>query len=181
MKEKKILQVVNLSPSESWIEKLTEVHQMKQITFASILQVLVFGFMLLSFFLISIATEAEPTFDFEEIERDRKLLKEYDNKNRMVFDMNKPSHEYYFWINVADVATTLYAIEQRDNLYEGNFLLDDEPELDELLLQKVLVSYGFYQFGLFSENETAEDILYLMNGVITLAVISNYRLIQVYD
>ena len=181
MKEKKILQVVNLSPSESWIEKLTEVHPMKQITFASILQVLVFGFMLLSFFLISIATEAEPTFDFEEIERDRKLLKEYDNKNRMVFDMNKPSHEYYFWINVADVATTLYAIEQRDNLYEGNFLLDDEPELDELLLQKVLVSYGFHQFGLFSEDETAEDILYLMNGVITLAVISNYRLIQVYD
>ena len=181
MKEKKILQVVNLSPSESWIEKLTEVHPMKQITFASILQVLVFGFMLLSFFLISIATEAEPTFDFEEIERDGKLIEEYNNKNRMVFDMNKPSHEYYFWINLADVATTIYAIEKRDNLYEGNFLLDDEPELNELLLQKVLVSYAFHEFGLFSETETAEDILYLMNAMLTVAVISNYRLIQVYD
>lgn len=53
MKEKKILQVVNLSPSESWVEKLTDVHPMKQITYASIVQVCVFGFMLLSFWSIN--------------------------------------------------------------------------------------------------------------------------------
>ena len=39
---KKILQVVNLSPSESWIEKLPGVHRMRQITYASIVQVSVF-------------------------------------------------------------------------------------------------------------------------------------------
>ena len=50
---KKILQVVNLSPSESWIEKLTEVHPMKQIFWAAIIQVAVFGFMLLSFWVIN--------------------------------------------------------------------------------------------------------------------------------
>jgi hypothetical protein len=44
--EKKILQVVNLSPSESWVEKLTEVHPMKQIFWASIIQVTVFFGML---------------------------------------------------------------------------------------------------------------------------------------
>ena len=44
--DKKILQVVNLSPSESWIEKLVEVHPMKQITYASIIQVSVFFGML---------------------------------------------------------------------------------------------------------------------------------------
>ena len=49
MKEEKILQIVNLSPSEDWVEKIVEVHPMKQITYASILQVVVFGFMLLSF------------------------------------------------------------------------------------------------------------------------------------
>ena len=49
MKEKKLLQVVNLAPSESWLENITEIHPMKQITYASILQVVVFGFMLLSF------------------------------------------------------------------------------------------------------------------------------------
>ena len=50
--EKKLLQYANLSPSESWIEKLTEVHPMKQVFWASVIQVSVFGFMLLSFFII---------------------------------------------------------------------------------------------------------------------------------
>jgi hypothetical protein len=50
--EKKILQVVNLSPSESWIEKLTEVHPMRQVFWATVIQVSVFWFMLLSFFII---------------------------------------------------------------------------------------------------------------------------------
>jgi hypothetical protein len=49
--DKKILQVVNLSPSESWIEKIVDVHPMKQITIASIVQVVVFGFMLFAFWI----------------------------------------------------------------------------------------------------------------------------------
>jgi len=49
----KALQIVNLSPSESWIEKLVEVHPMKQIFWAAIVQILVFGFMLLSFWSIN--------------------------------------------------------------------------------------------------------------------------------
>lgn len=53
MKQEKLLQVVNLSPSESWVEKLTEVHPMKQIAWASIIQLCVFGFMLLSFWSIN--------------------------------------------------------------------------------------------------------------------------------
>lgn len=47
--ERKILQVVNLSPSESWVEKLTQVHPMKQIIWASIIQVSVFFCMLGAF------------------------------------------------------------------------------------------------------------------------------------
>jgi hypothetical protein len=52
-KPEKILQVVNLSPSESWIEKLTDIHPMSQVFWASIIQVCVFGFMLLAFWLIN--------------------------------------------------------------------------------------------------------------------------------
>ena len=37
---KKILQAVNLAPSETWIEKIVDVHPMKQITIASIVQAL---------------------------------------------------------------------------------------------------------------------------------------------
>ena len=56
MKEKinkKILQVVNLSPSESWIERIVDVHPMKQIAIASVIQVVVFGFMLGAFWINS--------------------------------------------------------------------------------------------------------------------------------
>lgn len=51
--QKKILQVVNLSPDESIVERLVEVHPMKQIFWASVLQVCVFGFMILSFWMIN--------------------------------------------------------------------------------------------------------------------------------
>lgn len=44
--QKKALQIVNLAPSESIIEKLTEMHPMRQITYASILQVVVLFSML---------------------------------------------------------------------------------------------------------------------------------------
>ena len=44
--EKKVLQIVNLSPSESWVEKLTIIHPMKQITYATIIQVAMFFSML---------------------------------------------------------------------------------------------------------------------------------------
>ena len=52
-KPEKVLQAVNLSPSESWIEKLTEIHPMRQIFWAAVIQVAVFGFMLLSFWTIN--------------------------------------------------------------------------------------------------------------------------------
>tara|TARA_B110000211_G_scaffold234327_1_gene303528 strand:+ start:3707 stop:3880 length:174 start_codon:yes stop_codon:yes gene_type:complete len=54
MKEEKILQVVNLAPSEDWVEKIVDIHPMKQIVWMSIVQVCVFGFMILSFTAINL-------------------------------------------------------------------------------------------------------------------------------
>jgi len=54
VKEKKVLQVVNLAPSEDLVEKLTEIHPMRQIFWASIIQVCVFGFMLFAFWAINL-------------------------------------------------------------------------------------------------------------------------------
>ena len=53
---KKILQVVNLSPpvDESFFDKLEDVHPMKQVVYATIIQFLVFGFMLLAFKIIGV-------------------------------------------------------------------------------------------------------------------------------
>ena len=55
--EKKILQAANLAPSEDMIERIVEVHPMKQIAIMSVVQVLVFGFMILSFWLIQLVIE----------------------------------------------------------------------------------------------------------------------------
>jgi hypothetical protein len=55
--QKKILQVVNLSPDASVLERIEEVHPMKQIVVMSVVQVLVFGFMLLSFWLINVGLD----------------------------------------------------------------------------------------------------------------------------
>jgi len=52
--EKKVLQIVNLSPDVSVLDKIEEVHPMKQVAVMSVVQVLVFGFMLLSFWLINL-------------------------------------------------------------------------------------------------------------------------------
>ena len=46
---KKVLQAVNLSPSESIVEKLTHIHPIRQIAYASLIQIGVFGFMLGAF------------------------------------------------------------------------------------------------------------------------------------
>jgi len=50
--EEKVLQAVNLSPDVDALDKLVEMHPMKQVAWASIIQVCVLGFMLLSMFLI---------------------------------------------------------------------------------------------------------------------------------
>ena len=38
--EEKLLQVANLSPDEDWIEKIVDVHPMKQVAVMSVIQVL---------------------------------------------------------------------------------------------------------------------------------------------
>lgn len=121
-------------------------------------------------------------FDFEQIEKDKKQIWHFQNKDRIDFDWNEPLHKYYFWINLADMATTMYALENRDNLYEGNYLVNDHsPELEKLVIQKVVVSYVFHELGMFSGEEVTDAWLFLVNTGVTLATINNYRLIQTND
>ena len=44
--EEKLLQVANLSPDEAWVEKIVDVHPMKQVAIMSIVQALMFFGML---------------------------------------------------------------------------------------------------------------------------------------
>ena len=125
---------------------------------------------------------SDEPFNFEQIKKDKKQIWHYQNKNSIDFDWNEPMHQYYFWINLADMATTMYALENRDNLYEGNIIVNDRtPELEKLLIQKAVVTYAFHEFGMFSGQELTNDWLYLVNAGITIATINNYRLILEND
>lgn len=52
--EEKLLQVANLSPDIDLLDRIEQVHPMKQITIMAVVQVVVFGFMLLAFQLINL-------------------------------------------------------------------------------------------------------------------------------
>jgi len=178
MKEEKLLQVVNLSPSEDWIERLVEVHPMKQIFWASIIQACVFGFMLLSFLLISVGLKAND-FDFEQIKEDAERLKA--TEFRMDFNLENPKHKYFLIVNALDIATTVYAIENRNSLSESNFILPAKPKPEELLLQKFVVTYMMSTLGLFSTRPEDQHFINSLNVVTTLAVLNNIHHINKYD
>lgn len=50
--EEKVLQAVNLSPDVDALDKLVEMHPMRQVFWASIIQICVLAFMLLSMLII---------------------------------------------------------------------------------------------------------------------------------
>ena len=54
MKEEKILQAANLSPDPKILDTLVKMHPMRQIFWATIVQVSVFGFMMLAFWTIDL-------------------------------------------------------------------------------------------------------------------------------
>tara|TARA_R100001015_G_scaffold18055_1_gene10583 strand:- start:62 stop:280 length:219 start_codon:yes stop_codon:yes gene_type:complete len=51
-KEEKLLQVANLSPDENVIEKIVEIHPMKQIAIMSVVQAVMLAFMGVSMYFI---------------------------------------------------------------------------------------------------------------------------------
>jgi len=178
MKDKKILQIVNLSPSEDWIEKIVEIHPMKQIVWASIIQGCVFGFMLLSFLGISIATEAND-FDFEQMKKDATRIQA--TEFSMDFNIENPQHKYFLAINILDMATTIYGTKNRTSLVEGNPLLPERPEIEELLLHKALTIYSLKYLGLFSTDPRDEWNLPFLNTGLSLIVLSNLHNIHTND
>ena len=52
--EKKLLQVANLAPSEDMLEKIVEIHSMKQVAVMSVVQIVVLMFMGATMYLIKL-------------------------------------------------------------------------------------------------------------------------------
>ena len=127
----------------------------------------------------SVNLQVDIPWNFKQIQQDGARIEaaEYSYS----FNFQNPKHKYFVIINTLDLATTIYALENRDNLYEQNILLDDTPEIEELLAQKIIVSYALERLGMFDNTPDGEAALSLTNFFVTLAVLNNYYLINKYE
>ena len=122
--------------------------------------------------------EVDIPWDYEQIQADAKLLEKSKFKLNQEFDWNEPSHSYYVFINAMDFASTVYALENRDNLVEANPILPMRPSTETLLFQKVFLTGVFAEAGLFGEEQWNQDWLFLLNTAVTIVTLQNLYLIN---
>ena len=124
-------------------------------------------------------TLPETPFDFEQMNKDSKLIKDWEERNRLNFfnvDL-KPTKEQIrqsWLVNSLDLATTIYALETMDNVREGNFILGEQPEVAEVIALKLIV------LPLVHQNSNTHQMV-LINSLITAAVVNNLYVINRYD
>ena len=118
-------------------------------------------------------------FDYEQMQRDSRLIKDWEERNRLnFFDVHpRPTKEQIrqsWLINSLDLATTIYALETMDNVREGNFILGEQPEVAEVIALKLIV------LPLIHQNSNTHQMV-LINSVVTAAVVNNLYVINRYD
>ena len=120
----------------------------------------------------------ETKFNFEQIERDAKLIEEAAAARRKRFRFriikDEPTIQqirYSWFINSLDVGTSIYAINNRNNLVESNIILGDRPEEWEFLALKLTTVPIAH-----SNLDTHE--LKILNSILTFVVARNLYLIN---
>ena len=124
-------------------------------------------------------TLPETPFDYEQMNKDSKLIKDWEDRNKLnFFDVHpKPTKEQIklsWLVNSLDLATTIYALETMDNFREGNFILGEQPEVAEVIALKLIV------LPLVHQNSNTHQMV-LINSLITAAVVNNLYVINRYD
>lgn len=120
-------------------------------------------------------------YDFDQMKKDAKLLKFNLAEKRRSFqvidvDTFPTARELRrsVIIHTLDVATTIYALEHRENVREGNIILGPHPEVHEVILLKALVLPFVHQ------NFEREQLVF-MNWAGGVAVTNNLYIINRYD
>ena len=124
-------------------------------------------------------TLPETPFDFEQMNKDSKLIKDWEERNQLnFFNVHpKPTKEQIrlsWLVNSLDLATTIYALETMDNVREGNFILGEQPEVAEVIALKLIV------LPLVHQNSNTHQMVWF-NTVVTAAVVNNLYVINRYD
>tara|TARA_B100000963_G_scaffold352561_1_gene365921 strand:- start:1544 stop:2020 length:477 start_codon:yes stop_codon:yes gene_type:complete len=120
-------------------------------------------------------------YDFNQIKKDAKLI-EFDLQKKQrrfqIVDVEtlptKAEIRTSIILHTLDVATTIYALEHRDEVKEGNLILGPHPEIHEVILLKALVLPFVHQ------NFEREQLV-VMNWAGGLAVVNNLYIIHRYD
>ena len=153
---------------------------------------LIIGYMLLGL-MISFEINAQPSiyeikqhvqnqpFDFEQISQDAEAYKTLlfrERQRRLQFveiDKYPTSQErrMYYILHAVDVGMTIWALNNRDNVKEGNILLSNNPSNRALLTNKLLV-IPIYQ-------NMSQPQVVVMNHIIGGVIIHNMYVINKYD
>ena len=125
-------------------------------------------------------TLPDTPFDFEQMEKDGQLIKEWEEREYYrIFNNPDPlptqKQIRYSWIvHTLDMATTIYALENRDNVKEGNLILGESPNNIEIVGLKLLILPIVHQ-------NSSEHAMVYFNTITTAAVINNLYVINKYD
>ena len=127
----------------------------------------------------SVNLQVDIPWDYEQIQQDASKIEA--SKVTYHFDFTNKKHKTFLILNIVDVATTVYAMEHRDTLYESNFLLPRKPKPEELILQKAVVIATMSHLDLFSTHPGDQWYIDGLNTMLGLVIISNLYNIQKYE
>ena len=153
---------------------------------------LIIGYMLLGL-MISFEINAQPSiyeikqhvqnqpFDFKQISQDAEAYKTLlfrERQRRLQFvEIDKyptpQERRWYYILNAVDVGMTIWALNNRDNVKEGNILLSNNPSNRALLTNKLLV-IPIYQ-------NMSQPQVVVMNHIIGGVIVHNMYVINKYD
>ena len=125
-------------------------------------------------------TLPDTPFDFEQMEKDGQLIKEWEERNYYrIFNNPDPlptkKQIRYSWIvHTLDMATTIYALEHRENIREGNPILGESPNNIEIIGLKLLILPIVHQ-------NSSEHAMVYFNTITTATVINNLYVISTND
>lgn len=127
----------------------------------------------------SVNLQVDIPWDYEQIQQDASKIEA--SEITYHFDFKNKKHKTFLILNILDVASTIYAMENRDRLYETNFLLPEKPSPEELILQKVIVIATMSHLDLFSTHPDDEWYIDGLNITLGIVVMSNLYRINKYE
>ena len=123
----------------------------------------------------------EMPFDFEQINQDSQAYRESVFRERerifQFVEIDKyPTPEerkWYYVLNAIDLGMSIWALNNRDNIKEGNILLSNNPSNRALITNKLLI-IPIYQ-------NMSQPQVVVMNHIIGGVIVHNLYVINKYD